>query len=97
MDSSLDTTTLAQSTQAAALHFLRTELMTGNVLLDVAYSTQDRAVRVRRVQAARDAHDVVARHVGEGVMHFSHEEWQTLRVGLAALRCRLEDAEADPR
>lgn len=93
MEPSLDPAPLVHTTRAAALQFLRTELMTGNVLLDAADSTRDHAVRARRVQSAREAYDVVARHVSKGGTHVSPEDWQSLRTALAALRGRLDEAE----
>lgn len=85
----------ALESQVAAhrLHFLETELSIGNTMLDAAAITQIPASRTRRVAAAWEAHDEVARSLARGDHPaFTAAEQEGLEAGLARLRSRLEEA-----
>jgi hypothetical protein len=91
---------LAREATAAALEavvtanrfaFLHAELLTGNTMLDAAEVTLQGSTRDRRYALAREAHDVVARHLARGpALGLSVLEWDDVSDGLAHLKARLD-------
>jgi hypothetical protein len=90
-----NTTCVLEESNEIGIHFLRTELATGNTLLDVAEVTDVETTRMRTVLHAGRAYDLALQLMAR--LAFSRDEDKEMNGKLDALKQRLDSARSNSR